>query len=77
MIRVDHDAAIDRRGPRACAKAALGRMPAAMTTSVAGMIVPSASSQRPRPCPVAEDRLGVGLGHNLDAARLDRLRSSR
>ena len=71
MPVVDDDAAIDRRCRPPWPSAAFGRMPAAMTTSVAGMIVPSASSTAST-LPLAEDRLGVGLGDDLDAARLDR-----
>ena len=47
-------------------------MPAAMTTSVAGMIR-AVGELDALDLAVAEDRLGVGLGDDLDAARFDGL----
>ena len=58
--------------PASLASQAFGLMPAAMTTSVAGMMR-AVGKLDALDLAVAEDRLGVGLGDDLDAARLDRL----
>ncbi len=53
------------------ARPAFGRMPAAMTTSV-GRDDRAVGELDALDLAVAEDRLGVGLGDDLDAARFDR-----
>ena len=58
--------------PASLARPTFGRMPTAITTSVAGMIV-AVGEFDALDLAVADDRLGVGLGDDLDAARLDRL----
>jgi hypothetical protein len=58
--------------PASLAIAAFGRMPTAMTTSVAARMVPSSSSDA-LDLAVADDGLVLALVMHLDAARLDRL----
>ena len=67
---IDEDAAIRRRARLAWPMPALGRMPAAMITSVAGMMRPSASST---PSTLRSPRIALvdGLGDDLDAALLE------
>ncbi len=70
MPCIDDDAAIDIEPGRLWPAPTFGRMPTAITTSVAGMIVPSASST-PSTLPLPTIALVLALGHHLDAARFD------
>jgi hypothetical protein len=68
---VDDDAAVDRE-PGVLGQRAFGRMPTAITTMSAGQHRAVLELDALDP-PSRRRSLGVGLGHDLDAARLDRL----
>ena len=69
-VVADQDAAVDRRARRARARSILGRMPIASTTRSAGNLAAVGEQYRLGPLG-AEDLLGLAVGEEGDAARVE------